>query len=676
MIKDTILRVRSQGKFALSRLGALLRPKQEVSPGGTSPRGASLGISITLPIILGALVLATIFLLADPSAAANAAGIAPVVLASQGIAPTNETFTLLAAALLGLTIGPRGGKGVYPTKVALLDLDMLIYGTVTPAIAALLEACKNGDEEPRARARDQLKDILLHRSEPLGMITLGNVDEYIREILELNSFTEPYEITRERLKGTKTILTSFYFNRGANFFVFSYKKAGRMRHTFIDTGDPQYRDSILELLRAKGIDPKNIEYIILTHHHQDHSGLADVLLGQSPEAKVLVHPNFRGIIEGTTPPQALEAMWWKVSAYDPSKLQGDVVYLEEKGTRQIGGVDFPVFREIEVAEGIRLEILACPSAQAGQPEHTQDQLFVLCLPVDAPGDLRSIGSNFRLRGFFGDLWLMESPGVPGYRLRALKLELLARLREGTLGSREDRAREENAEAKAALKGGFSWIEAYSGHGPAFGGTELIPESLFAESDIQARLSNGNPGLTREKLLADGYDNFTFGLEFWLSLGYSNDEVAALLARIYSEQRGGSPNTARDRKERRAQLLENLQKLERESREIESRNLPLREITLIALEKIALMMSGEGAEPWAEDESREPTNKKGRPLEMFTRRDRKETSGDDGYRGVHHKEPEAIEAATAGMEGLQGGAVSQVEHQAAQSGLGAVFGGSI
>jgi len=54
--------------------------------------------------------------------------------------------------------------------------------------------------------------------------------------------------------------------------------------------------------------------------------------------------------------------------------------------------------------------------------------------------------------------------------------------------------------------------------------------------------------------------------------------------------------------------------------------------------------------------------------MFTRRDRKETSGDDGYRGVHHKEPEAIKAATAGMEGLQGGAVSQVEHQAAQSGL--------
>lgn len=48
---------------------------------------------------------------------------------------------------------------------------------------------------------------------------------------------------------------------------------------------------LLAGLKQLAINPKDIEYIIVTHIHLDHSGGAGLLLKECPNAKVVVHPN-------------------------------------------------------------------------------------------------------------------------------------------------------------------------------------------------------------------------------------------------------------------------------------------------------------------------------------------------------------------------------------------------
>ena len=88
---------------------------------------------------------------------------------------------------------------------------------------------------------------------------------------------ELYRVTKEKLNGTNTELTSFFFNHGANFYVMSYEKEGIRKHTFIDAGDSQYRNQILSILIENDVNPDNIERIVITHRHTDHFGLADLL---------------------------------------------------------------------------------------------------------------------------------------------------------------------------------------------------------------------------------------------------------------------------------------------------------------------------------------------------------------------------------------------------------------
>ena len=60
--------------------------------------------------------------------------------------------------------------------------------------------------------------------------------------------SEPYKILKERLAGSSTELTTFYFHRGANIYAFTYNKEGVKKHTFIDSGDSRYRNKILSIL--------------------------------------------------------------------------------------------------------------------------------------------------------------------------------------------------------------------------------------------------------------------------------------------------------------------------------------------------------------------------------------------------------------------------------------------
>jgi glyoxylase-like metal-dependent hydrolase (beta-lactamase superfamily II) len=62
------------------------------------------------------------------------------------------------------------------------------------------------------------------------------------------------------------------------------------RAAIVDTGVNSSVPLVLDALRAKGIAPAQVDYVILTHIHLDHAGGAGLLMSQLPEAMLTVHP--------------------------------------------------------------------------------------------------------------------------------------------------------------------------------------------------------------------------------------------------------------------------------------------------------------------------------------------------------------------------------------------------
>ncbi|WP_181350675.1 MBL fold metallo-hydrolase [Thalassobacillus sp. CUG 92003] len=60
--------------------------------------------------------------------------------------------------------------------------------------------------------------------------------------------------------------------------------------TLIETGPSPSIPYVLDGLHSLGIDPADIQYIIVTHIHLDHAGGAGLLLQECPNATVVVHP--------------------------------------------------------------------------------------------------------------------------------------------------------------------------------------------------------------------------------------------------------------------------------------------------------------------------------------------------------------------------------------------------
>ncbi len=388
----------------------------------------------------------------------------------------------------------------------------------------------------------------------------------------------PYIVEKEPLCDAGTDLTSFYFRYGANFYVFSYEKEGITRHTFIDTGDSEYEDRILSILTENGIDPGNIERIIITHRHHDHCGLTELLAGESG-ARIFVHSNFKSFVEGKISQE--ERRW--LGKFDPSSLKNcKMEYLTpsgKNGSISIDGVDFPIMvKPIEIGADGRLTILTCPESTS---MHSPDQLLVLYSAGKYPHtfdmldrkkeDLRPADDIF----FSGDLWLMHGPLFDrGFRhfLRHLKFGFyrIRALMSGR-GMMWRDPREQDPEAKEALKKGFCMIRVKPGHGREFLGSRIIPGSFHADRDLLMEL--GYPMDTDKSLLESAdlapkvadiregaYAGFIEEVLLWNKMGYSFSEMSDLLIRVYKEQSGGGPLVEQDRKERRERIEETLTSL--------------------------------------------------------------------------------------------------------------------
>ncbi len=76
---------------------------------------------------------------------------------------------------------------------------------------------------------------------------------------------------------------------GQDKIVASYIIKGRDKTAIIDPGFPSSAPVIRNKLKANGFDPANIDYVLLTHFHLDHSGGTGAILKDSPKAKVAIH---------------------------------------------------------------------------------------------------------------------------------------------------------------------------------------------------------------------------------------------------------------------------------------------------------------------------------------------------------------------------------------------------
>ena len=133
--------------------------------------------------------------------------------------------------------------------------------------------------------------------------------------------------------------------------VYSMPRSGSVylineeRKALVEVGPPSSVNTVLEGVRAVGIRPEDIEYIVVTHIHLDHAGGAGVLLEHAPKARVVVHHkgvkhlvNPQKLIDGTRQVQG-ERFWAKVGqvvAVPSDRLQavrdGDTIELSDRQT--------------------------------------------------------------------------------------------------------------------------------------------------------------------------------------------------------------------------------------------------------------------------------------------------------------------------------------------------------
>jgi len=62
------------------------------------------------------------------------------------------------------------------------------------------------------------------------------------------------------------------------------------RGAFVDTGTAPAMPRLLDAVQRAGLDPEDVDYILLTHIHLDHAGAAGQLAEALPNATVVVHP--------------------------------------------------------------------------------------------------------------------------------------------------------------------------------------------------------------------------------------------------------------------------------------------------------------------------------------------------------------------------------------------------
>jgi glyoxylase-like metal-dependent hydrolase (beta-lactamase superfamily II) len=133
------------------------------------------------------------------------------------------------------------------------------------------------------------------------------------------------------------------------------------RAAFIDAGTGFSAPGLLAVLEAKGLSPRSVDYVIVTHVHLDHAGGAGHLMRRLPEARLVVHP--RGARHMIDPSR----LWAGASA----------VYGEEAMRRNYGElVPVDEGRVVEAPDGFTLELSGRPLLFLDTPGHARHHFCV------------------------------------------------------------------------------------------------------------------------------------------------------------------------------------------------------------------------------------------------------------------------------------------------------------
>lgn len=159
------------------------------------------------------------------------------------------------------------------------------------------------------------------------------------------------------MHGIYTIDTGF----GRPTFDAAYLVVERGRGAFIDSGTTHSLPRFIQAISAAGLEPNDIDWVILTHVHLDHAGGAGQLMKQLPQAKLAVHP--RGARH----------------MIDPSVLIAGAagVYGEAEVLRSYGEIaPVPADRVVEAADGFVVDLAGRALLCLDTPGHARHHIAI------------------------------------------------------------------------------------------------------------------------------------------------------------------------------------------------------------------------------------------------------------------------------------------------------------
>ena len=159
------------------------------------------------------------------------------------------------------------------------------------------------------------------------------------------------------MHGIHTIDTGF----GRPAFDAAYLVVEHGRGAFIDSGTTHSLPRFLDAIKAADLEPKDIDWVILTHVHLDHAGGAGQLIKHLPYAKLAVHP--RGARH----------------MIDPSALIAGAagVYGEEEVRRSYGEIAaVPAERVVEATDGFVVDLAGRALLCLDTPGHARHHIAI------------------------------------------------------------------------------------------------------------------------------------------------------------------------------------------------------------------------------------------------------------------------------------------------------------